>query len=87
MNIRKVLILIAGASLLGASCSYGPKAWQKTGAQPVEQASPSISPTSGPTETLDQLDTETDKVVKDVDMQLGASDQDLKDVDKDTAKF
>lgn len=83
------MILLAGLSLLGASCSYGQKAWQGTGAPGTgtSQTSPAISPTTGPTETLDQIDEDTTKLGTDIDAQMKQNEGDVQGASKEAQNY
>lgn len=89
MNIRRVIVLIAGAGLLGASCSYGPEAWQQTGnaESGYIKTTPSVAPTTGPTETLDQIDEDTTKLEGEIDAEMKKNEGDVQGASKEAGKY
>lgn len=89
MNIRKVFLLLATGSLLGASCLYGPEAWQETGnaGSGYTKTIPSVAPTTGPTGTLDQIDRDTEKLGADIDAEMKENDGDVQGASKEAGNY
>lgn len=91
MNFRRAIVLSIGLSFLGASCSYGPKAWQQTGntgtSGSVQEVAPSVAPTAEPTQTVDQIDEDTTKLGADIDTQMKQNDTDLQGASKDSQGY
>lgn len=86
MNIRTALLLIAGMSLLGASCAK-PEAWRGSGNSGYVQTTPSVAPTTGPTQTIDQIDEDTKALGKDIDTEMQKNDGDVQGVSRDAQSY
>ena len=85
MTRRNILTLVIGLSLVGASCSYGPQAAKTIGKESAVQ--PTVVPTTGPTETLDQIDSDTKMLGKDIDSEMDKTDQDVKGASTEAKQY
>ena len=78
--MKKLLVIIAAGLLLGACSLINKGAWQ--GSRPLDktaapESATSVAPTTGPTETLEELD---EAISADLDASL---DADFKDIDNE----
>lgn len=80
--MKKSLILISASLLLSGCWLNNPGAWKSSGT--VEPVVPTNTPSLAPTQTVEELGTETDTVLNaEMDADFKSIDADLKQLDED----
>lgn len=80
--MKKISILISASLLLSGCWLNNPGAWKSSGTQ--EPAKTAASPSAAPTQTVEELGTETDTVLNaQMDADFKSIDADLKQLDED----
>lgn len=80
--MKKILILTISALVLSACSLTNPGAWKSSGTQ--EPAKTAVSPSAAPTQTMEELGNETEKVLgEEMDSDFKSIDADLKQLDEE----
>ena len=82
--MKRILILIASSVVLSGCWLNNSGAWKSSGTTEPAVVSPTTGPTAVPTQTVEELGTETDTVLSaEMDADFKSIDADLKRLDED----
>ena len=85
-NLNRIAILAVAGVFLSACSLTNPGAWKSSGTQ--ETTKTAVSPIAAPTQTMEELGNETEKVLgEELDSDFKSIDADLKQLDEELKSY